>query len=180
MSWSSWFWRQQGSDGVVLSVNDWIFDVDIDATAAYCANVTADPCGCGYCRNFRSAVNDAYSQLNLFLAAFGSQVDAPEELMPYEPTVYEASYCISGRVLQAGELPITVGNCGVYVLCAEDTDYETQCAKPYFVLRTGCLELPWVLKEDMDEVISPANEPEYLQRMWDRLLQYAPEDSLNS
>ena len=37
----------------------------------------------------------------------------------------------------------------------------------------------WLLDEDMDEVISPANEPEYLQRMWDRLLQNAPDGSIN-
>lgn len=100
--------------------------------------------------------------------------------MPYEPTIFEGSYCISGSVLVSGSQPIERGNCQIWVLPSEQTDYETQCPKPYFVLRTGCLELPWVLDEDMDEVVSPANEPEYLQRMWDRLLQSAPDEALRS
>ena len=97
--------------------------------------------------------------------------------MPYEPTIFEGSYCISGTILQRGhELKISDG-CWLTALTAEETDYETKCREPYFVLRTNSLELPWVLDEDMDEVISPANEPEYLQRMWDRLLQNAPDTS---
>ena len=40
----------------------------------------------------------------------------------------------------------------------------------FFVLTTGLLDLPWMLEEDMDEVISTANEPEYMERMMNRLL----------
>ena len=164
---------------MIITIQNWIFDVDIEATAEYCANVIADPCQCGYCRNFRSAVNHIYPSLDRFLKQFGSAVDAPEELMPYEPTVFEASYCISGTILSYDHTPIDCDNCQIWVLPSEQTDYETQCPQPYFVFRTGCLELPWVLDEDMDEVVSPANEPEYLQRMWNRLLQNAPEDSIS-
>lgn len=180
MTWSSWSWLRLESDDVIISIQDWVFDVDINATMEYCLNVVADPCQCGYCRNFRSAVNGTFPELDPFLTKLGSRVDAPEELMPYEPTVFEASYCISGRIRQKGTQPIGCGGCSVFVMPAEDTDYETECPKPYFVLRTGYLELPWVLSEDMDEVVSPANEPEYLQRMWNRLLQNAPEDPLQS
>jgi len=165
---------------MIYSVQDWLFDVDVDATAKYCAGVVADPCNCGYCRNFRAAVNNEFPQLNKFLIKLGSRVEAPEELMPYEPTVFEGSYCISGRILKEGQTLELSDGCWLSVLTAEETDYETQCPEPYFVLRTSSLELPWVLDEDMDEVISPANEPEYLQRMWDRLLQNAPNTSTNS
>ena len=164
---------------MILSVQDWMFDVDVDATSKYCSGVVADPCDCGYCRNFRAAVNTSIPQLNELLMEFGSRVDAPEELMPYEPTIFEGSYCISGKILQIGtKIPVS-GRCWITVLTEDETDYEPQCPKPYFVLRTNSLELPWVLDEDMDEVVSPANEPEYLQRMWDRLLQNAPIESLN-
>ena len=164
---------------MILSVQDWIFDVDVDATSKYCSDVIIDPCNCGYCRNFRSAVNSKFPQLNHFLNHFGSRVDAPEELMPYEPTIFEGSYSISGKILQVGADLSVCNNCHITVLSEDETDYETKCPKPYFVLRTNALELPWVLDEDMDEVVSPANEPEYLQRMWDRLLQNAPEESIN-
>lgn len=164
---------------MIATVADWVFDLNIDATAKYCAEVVADPCECGYCRNFRLSVNKAYPELDIFLKKVGSTVMAPEELMPYEATIYEGSYCISGSIVERGSNPLMCGECALTVLRADETDYDTQCPKPYFVLRTQSLELPWVLDEDMDEVISPANEPEYLQRMWDRLLQNAPESSLN-
>ncbi|MBQ6840188.1 MAG: hypothetical protein IJO45_05810 [Oscillospiraceae bacterium] len=164
---------------MIISIQDWIFDVDVDATANYCSDVIADPCVCGYCRNFRSAVKEAYPSLDPLLSRFGSRVDAPEELMPYEPTVFEGSYCISGVILKTGTEELRCDKCSLSVLTAEQTDYETACPRPYFVLRTNSLELPWVLAEDMDEVVSPANEPEYLERMWDRLLQNAPESTIN-
>ncbi len=100
--------------------------------------------------------------------------------MPFEPTVYEASYCISGSILQKGTQPIILDGVCVVVLSSEETDYETRCPDPWFVLRCGYLELPWVLSEDMDQVVSPANEPEYLQRMWTRLLENASEDTFRS
>lgn len=164
---------------MIISVENWVFDVDIGATTEYCNEILKDPCQCGYCRNFRLAVGDAYPVLKQFLARFGSAILSPEELMPYEPTIFEGSYCISGKILQRGNEDILLPGCIVTVLDAEQVDYETQCPPPYFVFRTNSLELPWLLDEDMDEVISPANEPEYLQRMWDRLLQNAPKDCLN-
>ena len=164
---------------MVISVKDWLFDVDTEATAAYCDVVCSDPCQCGYCRNFRLAVNGTFPSLDLFLNKLGSSVMASEELMPYEPTIYEGSYCVSGKVLHSGANPLVLDDCNLTVMTAEETDYDPQCPKPYFVLRTQCLELPWVLNEDMDEVISPANEPEYLQRMWDRLLRNAPPQDLD-
>ena len=165
---------------MIISVQDWVFDLNADATSQYCKHVISDSCECGYCRNFRQAINGTVPELNAFLTQIGGRVDAPEELMPYEPTIYEASYCISGKILQYGTSSILCGTTKIDVLTAEDTDYETKCEAPYFVLRTGCIELPWVLDEDMDEVVSPANEPEYLQRMWDRLLQYASDDTISS
>lgn len=164
---------------MIISVNDWVFDVDIDATARYSAGVLKDPCECGYCRNFRKAINSSFPSLDLFLRKFGNSVLTPEELMPYEPTIFEGSYCISGKIIKRGMASICLQGCSLSVLDADQTDYPTQCPKPFFVFRTSSLELPWLLDEDMDEVISPANEPEYLQRMWDRLLQNAPDGSIN-
>ena len=164
---------------MIISIDNWIFDVDIEVTRQYSVGILNDLCECGYCRNFRSAVNAVYPDLDQFLKKFGNAAVTPEELMPYEPTIYEGSYCISGKILQKGEGQILLAGCVLSVLEAVETDYPTLCPQPYFVFRTGSLELPWVLDEDMDEVISPANEPEYLQRMWDRLLQNAPDSSIN-
>ena len=63
---------------------------------------------------------------------------------------------------------------GMHVETPEELmPFETQCKSPYFVLTSGFLELPWLLDEDMNEVISTANEPEFLEKMWNRLLDSA-------
>lgn len=161
---------------MILQVADWIFEVDIDATMSYSAGIWEDHCACGYCRNFYETLNGAYPQLALFLNQFGMNSLTPEELSPIEPTLYMASYCISGTVIKNGIYPIDLDGVVLSVALEADPLYEPCFGKPFFVLNTGLLELPWVLDEDMDEVISPANEPEYLQRMMNRLLESADED----
>ncbi len=159
---------------MIFSVDDWILQVDVEKTLQYSRRILSDHCQCGYCRNYYSAIDSVHPQLRPFLQRFGSHVETPDELMPFEPTVYEATYCICGSVLQYGAAPMVVGKLTVTV--AEDLDFVTECPQPCFGLITSVTELPWVLDEDMDEVVSPANEPEYMQRMWNKLLQQAPDD----
>ena len=158
---------------MILEVADWIFDVNIPATMEYSAHVGKDQCTCGYCRNFVSTLNDAYPQLKVFLEQFGMNSLTPEEMSPIEPTLCMVSYCISGTVVKRGIYPIDLGGVVLSVPMEADPLYEPTCGKPFFVFNTGLLDLPWVLDEDMDEVISPANEPEYMQRMMNRLLENA-------
>ena len=74
--------------------------------------------------------------------------------------------------MKNGIYPIDINGVVLTVSTHEDNPlYEPPFGKPFFVFTTGLLDLPWVLDEDMDEVISPANEPEYLQRMMNRLLE---------
>ena len=161
---------------MILEIGDWIFDVNIPATMEYSADVGKDQCTCGYCRNFVKTLDGAYPQLKAFLEQFGMNSLTPEEMSPIEPTLCIASYCISGTVLKRGIFPIDLG--GVVVSVSEEPDplYEPTCGKPFFVFNTGLLDLPWALDEDMNEVISPANEPEYMQRMMNRLLMNADDE----
>ena len=161
---------------MILEINDWVFDVDVSATMAYSVDIGKDQCTCGYCRNFIQTLNETYPQLKAFLEPFGMNSLTPEEMSPIEPTLCMASYCISGTVVKRGIYPIDLG--GVVLSVPEEPDplYNPNCGKPFFVFTTGLLDLPWVLEEDMDEVVSPANEPEYMQRMMDRLLQNADAD----
>ena len=62
----------------------------------------------------------------------------------------------------------------------DNPEYEPNFGEKFFVFTTGLLDLPWVLDEDMAEVVSPANEPEYMQRMMNRLLENADYDSVIS
>ena len=96
----------------------------------------------------------------------------PEEMSPIEPTLCMVSYCISGKIIKKGVFPLDSGDVVLTVTIDEQNPlYEPPFGKPFFVLTSGLLDLPWVLDEDMDEVISPANEPEYLERMMKRLLE---------
>ena len=161
---------------MILEIADWIFDVNIPTTMEYSAHIAEDPCQCGYCRNFRQTVDDVYPQLKSFLKQFGMNSLTPEEMSPIEPTLCMASYCISGSVVKRGIYPIDLG--GVVLSVPEQADplYSPSCGVPFFVFASGLLDLPWVLDEDMDEVLSPANEPEYMERMMNRLLENAGDD----
>lgn len=165
---------------MIVCVGQWRFDVDIAATMSYSEGVWREHCLCGYCRNFYETLNLTYPQIGAFLNQFGMNPLTPEELMPFEPTLCTVSYCISGRVLQQGRGLIDLGGVTFSVGHPEDFDFDTSCTSPYFVLTSGFLELPWALDEDMDEVISPANEPEYLQKMSERLLGSVDFESLLS
>lgn len=158
---------------MILSCSGWTFDVDIPNTEAYSKRITDDHCNCGYCRNFYATVDRAFPNLRPFLAQFSVDVEGPVEMMPFEPTLCQLTYCVSGRVIARDATPIMLDGMMLEVVDGEDLDIETQCPKPYFAFITGYMELPWVLEEDMDEVISPANEPECLQRMWGKLLENA-------
>lgn len=166
---------------MTISVADWIFDVDIASTMSYSAKVWENHCTCGYCRNFYETMNTEYPLTKAFLKKFGMNSLTPEEMSPIEPTLCILSYCICGTVVKRGIYPIDSGDVVLSVTTdAQNPLYEPSFGKPFFVLTTGILELPWVLDEDMDEVISPANEPEYMQRMMNRLLENADFDPLIS
>lgn len=154
-----------------LKINGWEFEINTEETEAYSTKVLGEHCQCGYCRNFYKAVDGAYPGLHPFLAQFGMHVETPEELMPFEPTVCTVSYCISGKILCKSSFPLEGGGTVFSVDTQEDMPFDTQCKPPYFVLTSGFLELPWLLDEDMNEVVSTANDPEFLKKMWSRLLE---------
>lgn len=152
-----------------LQIDDWLFDVDMVRTMEYSSNEAADHCTCAYCRNFYAAVDAAYPQLRPFLAQFGVDVEAPEELECFDAqgwVRYVGSYAVIGRIQRFGKKPFLVGNAEIQPTINREFDLE----EPYFVLDLDGLELRWELDEPFKEVISPANEPSFLKKMWDRLL----------
>ena len=145
---------------MVLKIDDWIFEVDFDMTMAHSSFVSSEHCTCAYCRNYYLTIEQACSGLKAFLLQFGVLIDAPSEMYPIEPTLYLSGYRVTGEILQWGSGPIMIS--GVPVTAEPSTNGT-------FLLEVGELALPWVLNEDMDEVISPANEPEFLERMYRKL-----------
>ncbi len=159
---------------MILTLGDWKFDIHMEATMAYSAEEAENHCDCSYCRNFYAAVDTAYPKLRPFLAQFGLDIEAPDELMPFDEGIYEASYAVSGKILQQGSrLEIA----GIPVDIGLDDHINTDCPKPYFTIGIGLFQLPWVLDEPAEEIMSPANEPSFLKKMWNKLLGRAADTS---
>lgn len=146
---------------MVLKIDDWVFRVDLERTKEHSSFVSSEHCTCGYCENYYRGVNLTYPGLKPFLAQFGIIIDGPSEMYPIEPTLYLAGYRVFGEILTYGKAPVMVDGIPV---TAEPVD------EVHFMLEVGEMPLPWLLAEDMNEVVSPANEPEFLEKMYRKLL----------
>ena len=147
---------------MILHIDDWKLEFYPDQTSQHSAFSAMRHCTCAYCENFYRATGYVYPELRPFLENFGVDPEGPVEMFPFEPTICLVSYRVTGKILHHGLAPIMVG--GAPVLPKEDDER-------HFLLEVGELELPWIMLEDPDEVISPANEPEFLERMYDRMFQ---------
>ena len=163
-----------------MQIGSWLVEVDVPLNMEISGAQAMDHCSCGYCRNFYKAVDVVCPTLRPFLAKLGIDVEGPDELSPFEPTIYEASYIVNGRVLESSGDRISIDGIPVKILTSDQADMDTVRPEPYFVLVIGLMELPWLLEEDPAEVISPANEEKYLQRMQRKLMDRAEEENLFS
>lgn len=156
---------------MILSLGDWQFRVDVSATAEHTTKNASDHCLCGYCKNYYDTVSMCYPGLEAFLQTFGVNIGGPSELMPFEPTYLLVCYRVQGEILAWGS----------ELLYADGISIQPEPAgEESFFLWVGELSVPWVQEEDMDEVISPANLPEFLERMeqmW--LLRHGQESALS-
>lgn len=141
---------------MILNIADWQFSVDVEATRKRTTKNASDHCTCSYCKNYYETVGATYPEIVDFLSRFGVNIDGPSELMPFEPTLLLACYRVCGSVLKWGRELLSSGCVPVSV---EAADHDT------FFLWVGEMVLPWIQEEDMDEVVSPANLPEFLERM---------------
>ncbi len=155
---------------MVVTLCDWVFDVDMEATMDYSAREAKDHCTCSYCRNFYAAVEDTYPELRPFLAQFGVDIEAPDEMMPFDAYTYAAYYAVSGQVLQQGGSPIMAGQLSILIESAQEAMVNTDIQAPYFFLYAPLMHFPWVLEEPAEEAVSPANLPDFLKKMWNKLL----------
>lgn len=153
---------------MILRLGDWQFRVDVEQTMDYTYKCTLDHCTCPYCQNFYENVDRAHPSLRPVLSQFGICLNGPCEVMPFEPTLVAAAYRVTGRILSRGEAWLHADGVD---LRPEPGDEKT------FLLWVGPMELPWTQEEDMDEVISPANQPEFMDRMMAVALNWAETDT---
>ncbi len=157
---------------MILKIDDWEFDIDLERTMAYSAAEAAEHCDCAYCRNFYAAVDETFPGLRPFLSQFGIDVEAPDELMPFTARNLCVLYAVSGRITHIGKEPIFLETLRVDPEDPMVSMINTDCPRPIFILSVGPFDIPWVLDEPLveDEIVSPANQPSFLKKMWDRLL----------
>ena len=165
---------------MLLQLSDWQFDINLPLTMDISAAQAAEHCSCGYCRNYYMSLDNAYPSIRPFLQRFGIDIEGPDELCPYEPTIYEATYIIQGHILQKGSNNLVIDNIPLRFYAPDEMDLHTEHPHPYFMLNIGLMELPWSLTEPMDQVISPANEIEFLERMQQKLLVRFNDDLISS
>lgn len=160
---------------MLLQIDDWKFDIDMEATMAYSAKEAADHCTCAYCRNFYAAVDSTYPHLRSFLAQFGLDIEAPDEMYPIVDgnVCYDPVYAVYGKILKSGSYEMAAGLVNIVARPAED---RNDC----FMLECYEVFLPWILDEPIEDVISPANEPTMLEKLWDKLLGKAKKSDFES
>lgn len=141
---------------MIFEFADWRFRIDVDATRKRTGQYSLDHCSCDYCNNFYETIDRAHPYLRPFLDQFGIQLEGPCELMPFEPTLMLACYCIDGQILRWGKAQLQVH--GIPIV-PEFSDEET------FLFWVGEVEVPWAQQIDAADVVSPANLPEFLERM---------------
>ncbi len=146
----------------IITLVDWQFQVDEEATLVYTIQCSEDHCTCPYCLNFYENIDAAHPTLRPVLSRFGIFLNGPCEIMPFEPTLVMACYRVTGQITRRGISQLHVD--GV-PLRPESADENT------FFLWVGEMDIPWTQQEDMDEVLSPANQPEFMDRMYRRWLE---------
>lgn len=152
---------------MVLTIADWQFQVDPVSTTQRTIQNSTDHCLCAYCRNYYDTVDAAHPRLRQVLGKFGITMEGPSEVMPLEPTIILACYRVQGQILRKGETRIYVDNVRLF---PEEGDDES------FLLWVGAMELPWVQDEPVEDVLSPANDPEFLERMARKWMALTEED----
>ena len=146
---------------MTVNMDPWRFEVDLERTMEHSRKLSQDHCECGYCRNYYQSINTVLPSLEAFLSRFGVKISAPVELMPIEPTLYLLGYRVYGNVKRMSDRLIYVD--GVPIRISPE-------AGDRFRLEFGPIVLPWVVDEDPEDVISPANEPEFMDQMYKKLL----------
>lgn len=149
---------------MVLELGDWKFHVFDVTNRKYYAEQYRDRCDCAWCRNFYKAVDDRYPNLRRFMEQFGLRLDAPDEMIAFTPTLCSNYYAVCGSILERGAEPITVDGITVEPQLSGEAMVNTTL-DPVFFLYVGCMELPWVLDEPMEQADSPARRKNPIQRL---------------
>lgn len=150
---------------MILEIDGWKFQIFDVTTRKYYAREVAGHCTCATCRNFYQTVDNVCPELRPFLARFGVHVEAPDSMSAPIQTICDCYYAVCGKILEAGEEPIFIGNTVVYPQTCEDAMVDTDMDEPYFFLYISPLNVPWVLEEPMETIDTPEKEQQVISKI---------------
>lgn len=153
---------------MVIEIDDWKFHVFGVTARKFYAREVADHCTCAWCRNFYQSVDQNYPGMRPFLDRFAVQIEAPTEMLAFGPTMCANYYAVCGSILKRGEGPIFIDGIPIEPMDRVDCMVNIDEEWPVFFLYVGCMNLPWVLDEPMDEAESPAKGKKFIQRLLQR------------
>ena len=150
---------------MILEIDGWKFQIFDVATRKYYTREVAGHCTCATCRNFYQTVDNVCPELRPFLARFGVHVEAPDSMSAPIQTICDCYYAVCGKILEAGEEPISIGNTVVYPQTSEEAMVDTDMDDPYFFLYISPLNVPWVLEEPMETIVTPEKEQQVISKI---------------
>ena len=93
---------------MILNIDDWKFDINLEDTRVHSSFSASRHCTCGYCENYYRGVKYVSPNLKGFLEDFGLDIEGPVEMYPFEPTICLVAYRVTGRILEYGADAILV------------------------------------------------------------------------
>ena len=136
---------------MILQLEDWSFEVNMEKTMSYSSKERSDHCNCAYCRNFYAGIDVEYPQLRSLLLKFGIHVDAPDRMSPLDISrqqiIYDPMYHVFGRIIQVGTSTLLLGDVEIEPMELEEG---------VFCLQVYDLQLPWLLDEPYEKGMSDA------------------------
>lgn len=143
---------------MIIEIDGYEFDADVDKTAEYYNNITL--CDCPCCRNYYTSAAEKMPELAEMLLRFGVDIAKPDEIFWSEhegKCAYDqVSYTVCGSIKRCGEYEIDLYGEGYFVSIVPNNDYvPNQQTEEYFVLNVFGVALDWVLDEPFEETPLP-------------------------
>ena len=132
---------------MLLQIEDWIFEIDIEKTQRHSSAEAAENCRCAMCRNFYRGLDGDYAGLKGKLSSFGICAEAPEKMNATvfceEQILYDPMYYVFGRIVRIGNGPFLAGSALIFPADFEELLDES----PLFRLQIVGVTCPWLLEE---------------------------------
>ena len=134
-----------------IQKNNYIFDVDIEATKIYSLNHSL--CECSEDRNFYIQAKDKFPKLTEFLSDFGILIERPDETasvpLNNEIQYLFTAYTVIGKIVNSPkcEFDLFDGELSLHIVIDNEYIPNEQTTDEYFTINIYNICLPWVLDE---------------------------------